>query len=186
MLRGSLQLKLFLTALSSAADRADRRRPADGRVDAAAGRTRASRRRSSPKPGSRRSSCAAPPRRSIHRARRRSRSDRRRSSPRASRSSRATAACSATRRSRSRPWRRWRITLTRPEIVAAARSGIGRAARYSATLGIDMLYVAAPVHHPQIAFVRAGAAADRRPPAAAGDPVGDAVRTGTGARRRRR
>jgi two-component system phosphate regulon sensor histidine kinase PhoR len=44
--------------------------------------------------------------------------------------------------------------LTRPEIEAAARSGIGRASRHSATLDIDMLYVAARVQHPQIAFVR--------------------------------
>jgi len=44
--------------------------------------------------------------------------------------------------------------LARPEIVAAAHGGIGRARRHSATLGIDMVYVAASVHHPQIAFVR--------------------------------
>ena len=44
--------------------------------------------------------------------------------------------------------------LSRPEVVAAAREGIGRAERHSSTLGIDMLYVAARVHHPQIAFVR--------------------------------
>ena len=44
--------------------------------------------------------------------------------------------------------------LSRPEIEAAARNGIGRASRHSATLDIDMLYVAARVHHPQIAFVR--------------------------------
>ena len=44
--------------------------------------------------------------------------------------------------------------LGRPEIVAAAHGGIGRAQRHSATLGIDMLYVAASVHHPQVAFVR--------------------------------
>jgi two-component system phosphate regulon sensor histidine kinase PhoR len=44
--------------------------------------------------------------------------------------------------------------IARPEIVAAARGGIGRAQRHSATLGIDMLYVAASVRHPQIAFVR--------------------------------
>jgi two-component system phosphate regulon sensor histidine kinase PhoR len=44
--------------------------------------------------------------------------------------------------------------LSRPEVVAAAASGIGRAERHSTTLGIDMLYVAARVRHPQIAFVR--------------------------------
>jgi two-component system, OmpR family, phosphate regulon sensor histidine kinase PhoR len=42
----------------------------------------------------------------------------------------------------------------RPEVVAARAAGIGRARRYSATLKIDMLYVAAVVHHPAIAFVR--------------------------------
>jgi two-component system phosphate regulon sensor histidine kinase PhoR len=43
---------------------------------------------------------------------------------------------------------------TRPEVVAARTSGLGSARRFSATLGIDMLYVAAPVRHPSIAFVR--------------------------------
>lgn len=42
----------------------------------------------------------------------------------------------------------------RPEIVAARETGIGQARRSSATLGIDMLYVATPVRHPTIAFVR--------------------------------
>src|SRR5262245_11535750 len=42
----------------------------------------------------------------------------------------------------------------RPEVIAARASGLGRARRYSATLKIDMLYVAVPVHHPSIAFVR--------------------------------
>jgi two-component system phosphate regulon sensor histidine kinase PhoR len=42
----------------------------------------------------------------------------------------------------------------RPEIVLARETGIGRAQRYSATLKIDMLYVAVPVRHPAIAFVR--------------------------------
>jgi len=42
----------------------------------------------------------------------------------------------------------------RPEVIAARTSGLGRARRYSATLKIDMLYVAAPVRHPSIAFVR--------------------------------
>jgi two-component system phosphate regulon sensor histidine kinase PhoR len=43
---------------------------------------------------------------------------------------------------------------TRPEILEANRSGLGRARRYSDTLGIDMLYVAAKVDHPAIAFAR--------------------------------
>src|SRR4051812_7230996 len=42
----------------------------------------------------------------------------------------------------------------RPEVVDARERGLGRAQRYSATLRMDMLYVAAPVHHPAIAFVR--------------------------------
>jgi two-component system phosphate regulon sensor histidine kinase PhoR len=42
----------------------------------------------------------------------------------------------------------------RPEIVEARERGLGRAQRYSATLRIDMLYVAAAVKHPSIAFVR--------------------------------
>jgi len=42
----------------------------------------------------------------------------------------------------------------RPEVVQARQTGIGRAQRYSATLKIDMLYVAVPVSHPAIAFVR--------------------------------
>jgi two-component system phosphate regulon sensor histidine kinase PhoR len=43
---------------------------------------------------------------------------------------------------------------SRPEVVDAREHGLGRARRASATLGIDMLYVAAPVRHPLIAFVR--------------------------------
>src|SRR5262245_51474594 len=43
---------------------------------------------------------------------------------------------------------------TRPEVLEAKASGLGTARRSSATLGIDMLYVAAPVQHPAIAFVR--------------------------------
>jgi two-component system, OmpR family, phosphate regulon sensor histidine kinase PhoR len=43
---------------------------------------------------------------------------------------------------------------SRPEIVAARSAGLGRARRYSATLKIDMLYVAVPVRHRAIAFVR--------------------------------
>jgi two-component system phosphate regulon sensor histidine kinase PhoR len=42
----------------------------------------------------------------------------------------------------------------RPEVIAALASGLGRSRRYSATLRIDMLYVAAPVNHPAIGFVR--------------------------------
>ncbi|MHB8533808.1 MAG: histidine kinase dimerization/phospho-acceptor domain-containing protein, partial [Solirubrobacteraceae bacterium] len=42
----------------------------------------------------------------------------------------------------------------RPEIVAARESGLGRSRRHSATLGIDMFYVAVPVRHPVVAFVR--------------------------------
>jgi two-component system phosphate regulon sensor histidine kinase PhoR len=42
----------------------------------------------------------------------------------------------------------------RPEVVAARANGIGQSRRYSATLKIDMLYVASAVRHPSIAFVR--------------------------------
>ena len=42
----------------------------------------------------------------------------------------------------------------RPEILEAAERGLGRAQRYSATLKIDMLYIAVPVRHPAISFVR--------------------------------
>jgi two-component system phosphate regulon sensor histidine kinase PhoR len=45
----------------------------------------------------------------------------------------------------------------RPEVVEARTKGLGSARRYSATLGIDMLYVAVPVksvRQPAIAFVR--------------------------------
>ena len=47
----------------------------------------------------------------------------------------------------------------RPEVVEARdtspnQSGFGRSQRYSATLKIDMLYIAVPVKHPAIAFVR--------------------------------
>ena len=51
---------------------------------------------------------------------------------------------------------------------AAARNGIGRAARHSDTLDIDMLYVAVPVQHPADRVRPPGAAAHRRPPATAG------------------
>jgi two-component system phosphate regulon sensor histidine kinase PhoR len=42
----------------------------------------------------------------------------------------------------------------RPEIVEARAHGLGRSQRYSATLKIDMLYVAVPVQRAAIAFVR--------------------------------
>src|SRR4051794_12756707 len=42
----------------------------------------------------------------------------------------------------------------RPEVVEARQRGVGQSRRYSATLKIDMLYVAVPVKHPAIAFVR--------------------------------
>jgi two-component system phosphate regulon sensor histidine kinase PhoR len=42
----------------------------------------------------------------------------------------------------------------RPEVVDARAHGVGLARRYSATLKVDMLYVAVPVTHPVIAFVR--------------------------------
>ena len=42
----------------------------------------------------------------------------------------------------------------RPEVIDSRARGIGIASRFSATLGIDMLYVAAPVRHPSIATVR--------------------------------
>jgi len=42
----------------------------------------------------------------------------------------------------------------RPEVIDARQHGIGIATRFSATLRIDMLYVAIPVRHPSIAFVR--------------------------------
>ncbi len=43
---------------------------------------------------------------------------------------------------------------SRPEVIDSRQHGIGIASRFSATLGIDMLYVAAPVRHPSIAVVR--------------------------------
>jgi two-component system phosphate regulon sensor histidine kinase PhoR len=42
----------------------------------------------------------------------------------------------------------------RPEVIQAREKGFGRAQRYSDTLKIDMLYVAVPVAHPAIGFVR--------------------------------
>jgi two-component system phosphate regulon sensor histidine kinase PhoR len=43
---------------------------------------------------------------------------------------------------------------TRPEVIAARASGLGEERRHSATLDIDMLYVACPVGRPDLAFVR--------------------------------
>jgi two-component system phosphate regulon sensor histidine kinase PhoR len=43
---------------------------------------------------------------------------------------------------------------SRPEVVDSRLRGTGISSRFSATLGIDMLYVAAPVRHPSIATVR--------------------------------
>jgi two-component system phosphate regulon sensor histidine kinase PhoR len=42
----------------------------------------------------------------------------------------------------------------RPEVVDATQRGLGVATRFSATLGVDMLYVAARVGHPAIATIR--------------------------------
>jgi two-component system phosphate regulon sensor histidine kinase PhoR len=42
----------------------------------------------------------------------------------------------------------------RPEVIASRERGIGISSRFSATLGIDMLYVAAPVRHPAVGTVR--------------------------------
>jgi two-component system phosphate regulon sensor histidine kinase PhoR len=42
----------------------------------------------------------------------------------------------------------------RPEVIEARTAGVGRARRYSATLKIDMLYIAVRVAHPAIAVVR--------------------------------
>ena len=43
---------------------------------------------------------------------------------------------------------------SRPEVVEARLNGLGKFRRHSDTLNIDMLYVAVPVNHPAIAFVR--------------------------------
>ncbi len=43
---------------------------------------------------------------------------------------------------------------SRPEVVEAREHGLGKGRRHSDTLNIDMLYVAVPVTHPAIAFVR--------------------------------
>ena len=75
-------------------------------------------------------------------------------SARASRSSPRTAASSAIRPRRSPASPRWRTTLSGPKSSRRASTGSAGAPRYSATLNIDMLYVAVPVRHPAIAFVR--------------------------------
>ncbi len=43
---------------------------------------------------------------------------------------------------------------SRPEVVAAREHGLGVSHRYSATLGTNMVYVAAPTRHPTVATVR--------------------------------
>lgn len=43
---------------------------------------------------------------------------------------------------------------TRPEVLQAKSAGVGISRRYSHTIRTDMLYVAVPVSHPRIAFVR--------------------------------
>jgi two-component system phosphate regulon sensor histidine kinase PhoR len=42
----------------------------------------------------------------------------------------------------------------RPEVIEAREHGLGVARRHSDTINVDMLYVAVPVMHPTIAFVR--------------------------------
>jgi two-component system phosphate regulon sensor histidine kinase PhoR len=42
----------------------------------------------------------------------------------------------------------------RPEVVQARERGLGTARRHSDTINVDMLYVAVPVTHPTIAYVR--------------------------------
>jgi two-component system phosphate regulon sensor histidine kinase PhoR len=42
----------------------------------------------------------------------------------------------------------------RPEVVEAQAQGLGKSRRHSDTVNIDMLYVAVPVAHPAVAFVR--------------------------------
>jgi two-component system phosphate regulon sensor histidine kinase PhoR len=43
---------------------------------------------------------------------------------------------------------------SRPEVIEAKQYGLGKGRRHSDTLNIDMMYVAVPVTHPAIAFVR--------------------------------
>jgi two-component system, OmpR family, phosphate regulon sensor histidine kinase PhoR len=42
----------------------------------------------------------------------------------------------------------------RPEVVEARDQGLGKSRRHSDTVNVDMLYVAVPVAHPAVAFVR--------------------------------
>ena len=42
----------------------------------------------------------------------------------------------------------------RPEVLAARREGVGVSRRFSTTVGTNLLYVALPVAHPHVAFVR--------------------------------
>ncbi|MEW5984671.1 MAG: ATP-binding protein [Acidobacteriota bacterium] len=46
---------------------------------------------------------------------------------------------------------------TRPEVLEARRSGMGIAERHSATVGVDLLYTAVPIDHPDVAIVRLAA-----------------------------
>jgi len=46
----------------------------------------------------------------------------------------------------------------RPEVLQARERGIGVARRHSDTINVDMLYVAVPVTHPAIAYVRVAVA----------------------------
>ena len=69
----------------------------------------------------------------------------------------------------SRRSRRWRITPRVPRSSRRGRSASGGRAGYSATLKIDMLYVAVPVQHPAIAFVRVALPLTDDPAAAAAD-----------------
>jgi len=43
---------------------------------------------------------------------------------------------------------------SRPEVVLAREHGLGMSRRHSDTINLDMLYVAVPIAHPSIAFVR--------------------------------
>ena len=44
--------------------------------------------------------------------------------------------------------------IDRPEVVAARAGRVGVVERYSTTIQTDLLYVAVPAHHPEIAYVR--------------------------------
>ena len=43
---------------------------------------------------------------------------------------------------------------SRPEVIEAREHGLGSSRRHSDTINVDMLYIAVPVTHPSIAFVR--------------------------------